>query len=107
MKQVDSCLWWSGQSNFEGQYPGQTWVMTFKGHIGADKVIHGEFVDVKSDNPGTGTMTIQIDAHVENGATAVYLNRTEATGHPIGVTFWQRFLVEPKPAPTGTPAKSS
>jgi hypothetical protein len=105
MKQIDDCLWWSGLSNFQGQYPGEAWVMAFKGRMGADKVIHGEFVDVKSDNPGSGTMTIAIDPQTVDGAAVVYLNRTESTGHEIGVTFWQRMGNEPTPAPTDQPTQ--
>jgi len=50
IKQIDSCVWWSGVSNFadQGQYPGEEWIMTFRGTINSDGVINGDFVDVKS-----------------------------------------------------------
>lgn len=106
MKQIDSCLWWSGVSNFATQYPGEEWIMTFKGHITSDGVIRGDFVDVKSGNPGSGTMTISIRVdQVENVGPVVNLYRTESTGHEIGVTFWRR--ATPSPSPEPSPAESS
>lgn len=99
IKQIGSCVWWSGLSNFEGQYPGQEWIMAFRGTItstDANAVITGDFVDVKSSNPGSGTMTI--DARNDGGTVNLY--RTAATGHGIGVTFWQRTT---EPTPTEVP----
>lgn len=99
IKQIGSCVWWSGVSNFDGQYPGQEWIMAFRGTITsseANAVINGDFVDVKSSNPGSGTITID----VRNDAGTVNLYRTAATGHAIGVTFWQRTT---DPAPTQVP----
>ena len=102
IKQIDSCVWWSGLSNFvdQGQYPGQEWIMTFRGTINSEGVISGDFVDVKSTNPGSGTMTIEprID-QVEGVGSVVNLYRTAATGHEIGVTFWRR-TTEPAASPT-------
>jgi hypothetical protein len=111
MKQIGSCLWWSGLSNFvdQGQYPGQEWIMTFRGTINSDGVINGDFVDVKSSNPGNGTMTIEAHIDQVNGQGVVQLYRTAATGHEIGVTFWQRAAptpsgpaTEPPPQPTSS-----
>jgi hypothetical protein len=103
IKQVDSCIWWSGLSNFteQGQYPGQEWVMVFRGSMDSAGIINGDFVDVFSTNPGTGTMTIEarIDP-VESGDSQVNLYRTAQTGHEIGVTFWTRVVA---PAPTDAP----
>jgi hypothetical protein len=103
IKQVDSCVWWSGVSNFveQGQFPGQEWIMVFRGSMNDGGVINGDFVDVKSTNPGTGTMTIEARIEqVEGVGPVVNLHRTAATGHEIGVTFWTR--VE-EPVPTETP----
>ncbi len=102
VKQIGSCVWWSGLSNFvdQGQYPGQEWIMTFKGTMNSDGQITGDFVDVKSTNPGSGTMTIEARIDQVNGAGVVQLYRTAATGHEIGVTFWQRAA---EPAPTEVP----
>ena len=99
IKELGTCIWWSGLSNFtdQGQYPGQEWVMVFDGTINADGVIVGDFVDVKSSNPGTGTMTIEARIDQVNGQGVVNLYRTAATGHAIGVTFWQR-SAEPTPS---------
>lgn len=96
VKQIGTCVWWSGLSNFDGQYPGQEWIMTFKGTMNSDGQIDGDFVDVKSTNPGSGTMTIEARPDQVNGAAVVQLYRTAATGHAIGVTFWQR-STEPNP----------
>lgn len=104
IKQIDSCVWWSGLSNFvdQGQYPGQEWIMTFRGTINAEGVLVGDFVDVKSSNPGTGTMTIEARVdQVEGQGSVVNLYRTASTGHEIGVTFWRRTM-EPTPSPTPT-----
>ncbi|MEA2676820.1 MAG: hypothetical protein QOJ81_961 [Chloroflexota bacterium] len=101
IKQLGSCIWWSGLSNFDGQYPGQEWIMTFRGTIDADGKINGDFVDVKSSNPGSGTMTIEARIDQVNGQGTVQLYRMASTGHEIGVTFWQR---APEPAPTEVPA---
>jgi hypothetical protein len=113
IKQIGTCIWWSGLSNFadQGQYPGEEWIMAFRGSIDADGRINGDFVDVKSTNPGSGTMTIEARIDQVNGQGVVQLYRTGATGHPIGVTFWQR-ATEPTPtpvpvvttAPTGAPS---
>jgi hypothetical protein len=106
MKQVDSCLWWSGVSNFvdQGQYPGQEWIMVFRGTINSDGVINGDFVDVKSTNPGTGTMTIEARIeNVEGQGSVVNLYRTGSTGHEIGVTFWTR---HEEPTPTQAPVET-
>lgn len=106
IKQIDSCVWWSGLSNFvdQGQYPGQEWIMAFNGSINADGVINGDFVDVKSTNPGSGTMTIEARVdQVEGQGSVVNLYRTGSTGHEVGVTFWRRTTA---PAPTPTPTET-
>ena len=102
IKQIGTCVWWSALSNFvdQGQYPGQEWIMTFKGTMNGDGVINGDFVDVKSSNPGTGTITIEARIDQVNGQGVVQLYRTASTGHEIGVTFWQR---APQPTPTDVP----
>jgi hypothetical protein len=110
IKQVDSCVWWSGLSNFveQGQYPGQEWVMVFRGTMNSDGVINGDFVDVMSTNPGTGTMMIEARIEqVEGVGSVVNLYRTGQTGHEIGVTFWTR-ATEPVPteAPTEAPPET-
>jgi hypothetical protein len=107
IKQVDSCIWWSGVSNFieQGQFPGQEWIMVFRGTMNSDGVINGDFVDVKSTNPGNGTLTIEAKIEpVEGGSPVVNLHRTGQTGHQVGVTFWTR-VTEPAPtdAPTDAP----
>ena len=107
LKQLDSCVWWAGMSNFAGQYPGQEWIMTFKGHVSTDGVIQGQFVDVKSNNPGSGTMTIEIRPEQVDGEQVLNLYRTAITGHQIGVSFWQRAVESPAPSPTIPPAKDS
>lgn len=103
IKQIGSCVWWSGMSNFtdQGQYPGEEWIMAFRGTIDADGRINGDFVDVKSSNPGNGTMTIEARIDQVNGKPVVQLYRTAATGHPVGVTFWQPTT---EPTPTQVPA---
>jgi hypothetical protein len=112
IKQIGSCIWWSGQSNFteQGQYPGQEWVMVFRGTMDADGHINGDFVDVKSSNPGSGTMAIDARIDQVNGQGVVQLYRTGSTGHEIGVTFWQR-ATEPtpttEPIPTEVPADTT
>ena len=95
IKQVDSCIWWSGVSNFteQGQYPGQEWIMTFRGTMNSDGVINGDFVDVKSTNPGTGTMTIEARIEqVEGVGSVVNLYRTGRPGtrsvSPSGPASW-------------------
>ncbi|MEP7360220.1 MAG: hypothetical protein ABI744_01440 [Chloroflexota bacterium] len=100
IKQLGTCVWWSGLSDFDGQYPGQEWIMTFRGTMNSDGQISGDFVDVKSTNPGSGTMTIEARIDQVNGTGVVQLYRTAATGHPIGVTFWQRTT---EPTPTDAP----
>ena len=101
IKQIGTCVWWSGVSNFEGQYPGQEWIMTFRGTMNEDGVIAGDFVDVKSTNPGSGTITLEARIDQVNGAGVIQLYRTASTGHQIGVTFWQPVA---EPAPTEVPA---
>ena len=100
IEQVDSCVWWSGMSNFAGQYPGEDWIMTFKGHVVPEGVITGQFVDVKSTNPGSGTMTIEIRPEEKDGEQVLNLHRVALTGHSVGVSFWER--ADPSPAPTRT-----
>lgn len=90
LKQIGSCVWWSGVSDFDGQYPGESWIMTFKGQVVPEGVISGDFVDVKSTNPGSGTLTIEIRAEERDGQQVINLYRTALTGSPIGVTFWER-----------------
>lgn len=96
IKQIGTCIWWSGLSNFEGQYPGQEWIMTYRGTLNEDGVINGDFVDVKSTNPGSGTITLEARIDQVNGQGVIQLYRTASTGHEIGVTFWQR-VVDPTP----------
>jgi hypothetical protein len=103
IKQVDSCVWWAGVSNFPGQYQGEDWIMTFKGHVTTEGVIEGQFVDVKSSNPGSGTLTIEVRPEVVNGEQVVNLYRTAITGHPIGVTSWQRAIETPAGPPSFGP----
>ncbi|MEO8626252.1 MAG: hypothetical protein ABI452_06095 [Candidatus Limnocylindrales bacterium] len=100
IKQIGTCVWWSGQSNFDGQYPGQEWIMTFRGTMNGDGVINGDFVDVKSTNPGSGTMTIEARIDQVNGKGVVQLYRTASTGHAIGVSFWEP---DSEPTPTQVP----
>jgi hypothetical protein len=104
IKQIGTCVWWSGLSNFEDQYPGQEWIMTFRGSMNDDGVINGDFVDVKSSNPGSGTMTIEARIDDVNGQGVIQLYRTASTGHEIGVTFWQP---APEPTPTEVPAATN
>jgi hypothetical protein len=104
IKQIGTCVWWSGLSDFEGQYPGQEWIMAFRGTMNDDGVIYGDFVDVKSSNPGNGTITIEARIDDVNGQGVIQLYRTAATGHEIGVTFWQP---APEPAPTQVPADTT
>lgn len=111
MKQIGNCLWWSGLSNFvdQGQYPGQEWVMAFRGTIDANGVINGDFVDVKSSNPGNGTMTIEPRIDSVDGVNVINMYRTGSTGHEIGVTFWRRTpeaTPTDPPPPTDVPAPS-
>ena len=96
IKQIGSCIWWSGLSDFEGQYPGQEWIMTFRGTMNGDGLINGDFVDVKSTNPGSGTLTIEPRIDQVGGQGVIRLYRTASTGHQVGVTFWQP-VVEPTP----------
>lgn len=107
IKQIDSCVWWSGVSNFvdQGQYPGQEWIMTFKGHVNSEGVLAGDFVDVKGSNPGAGTMTIELRPEQVNGVQVINLYRTAASGHQIGVTFWERHVAGPsaQPSPDQSP----
>lgn len=100
IKQIGSCVWWSGLSNFDGQYPGEEWIMTFRGTMNEDGLINGDFVDVKSTNPGSGTMTIEPRIEQVDGASVIQLYRTASTGHEIGVTFWQPIA---DPTPTDVP----
>jgi hypothetical protein len=106
IKQIDSCVWWSGMSYFvdSGQYPGQEWIMTFRGTIDGEGFIRGDFVDVKSSNPGSGTLTIQARIDQESGRPVVNLYRMDLTGSQIGVTFWRPLDAEPTPAPTAQPS---
>ena len=101
IKQIGTCVWWSGLSNFDGQYPGQEWVMTYRGTMNEDGVISGDFVDVKSTNPGSGTITIEARIDQVNGQGVIQLYRTASTGHAIGVTFWQPMA---DPTPSQVPA---
>jgi hypothetical protein len=74
--------------------------MTFRGTMNEDGLINGDFVDVKSTNPGSGTLTIEPRIDQVGGKGVIQLYRTAATGHPIGVTFWQPIA---NPAPTLAP----
>lgn len=101
IKQIGTCIWWSGLSNFDGQYPGEEWIMTYRGTMNEDGVISGDFVDVKSTNPGSGTITLEARIDQVNGEGVIQLYRTASTGHDIGVTFWQPVA---DPTPTEVPA---
>ena len=110
VKQIDSCVWWSGLSAFEGQALGEEWIMTFRGSLDADGLITGDFVDVKGTNPGAGTMTIRVASEMRSGQLVVELHREAATGHQVGVTFWQRFAgaeQSPPPSPGSTSPDST
>jgi hypothetical protein len=102
LKQIDSCVWWSALSDFGGQEPGQEWVMSFRGTLDSEGVLRGEFVDVKGTNPGSGTITIEVRSEQREGTVVTELYRQTASGHTIGVTFWQR-RVEPTDSPTDGP----
>jgi hypothetical protein len=104
IKQVDNCVWWSGVSNFpdQGQYPGQEWIMTFRGTVTGEGLISGDYVDVKSTNPGSGTLKIQLEPRDVDGQTVLILNRTEHTGSSIGVSFWECRVEEPVTTPEPT-----
>lgn len=99
IKQLDDCVWWSGMSDFPGHFPGEDWIMTFKGHVVPEGVITGQFVDVKSTNPGSGTMTIEIRQEVVDGQQVLNLHRTALTGSSVGVSSWQRAPESPSPTP--------
>jgi hypothetical protein len=88
LKQVNSCVWWSGMSDFDGQYPGEAWIMTFRGHVTDTGRITGDFVDVKSTNPGSGTLTI--DLRPDPATQVLGMFKVEQTGHPVGVSSWIR-----------------
>ena len=76
--------------------------MTFRGTMDAEGRINGDFVDVKSSNPGSGTMTIEARIDQVDGQGVVQLYRTGSTGHAIGVTFWQRTTQSTPTEPTPT-----
>jgi hypothetical protein len=107
IKQIDSCVWWSGLSAFPGQALGDEWIMAFRGTLDSSGRISGDFVDVKGTNPGAGTMTIRVESEVRDGQVVVELHRESATGHQIGVTFWQRYAggdAPPPSSPSGAPS---
>lgn len=102
IKQIDSCVWWAGLSDFANQALGEEWIMTFRGTLNADGVVSGDFVDVKGTNPGSGTMAIRVAAEQRDGQVVVELHREQVTGHQIGVTFWQRSTADATPSPAAT-----
>lgn len=110
IKQIDNCVWWSGVSNFpeQGQYPGQEWIMTFRGTVTAEGAITGDYVDVKGPNAGSGTLSIQVTPADDNGVQILTLVRTAHTGSSIGVSYWEPRVEEPVPSPEppidGSPA---
>jgi hypothetical protein len=111
IKQIDSCVWWSGLSDFEGQEAGDEWVMAFRGTLDSSGILHGVFVDVKGTNPGTGTMTIRVQTQDVDGVLVTELHREASTGHTIGVTFWQRraspSAPDTEPTELPTPAETA
>ena len=88
-------------SNFveQGQYPGQEWIMTFKGQVTSDGQITGDFVDVKSTNPGRGTFAIEVRPEQVDGQQVINLYKTSQTGSDTGVSFWERFVEQPVQIP--------
>lgn len=104
LKQIDSCVWWSGLSAFEGQSLGEEWIMAFRGRLDDEGVIVGDFVDVKGTNPGSGTMSIRVQAEQRDGRVVVELYREAVTGHQIGVTFWERTAGDVPPTPATSPS---
>jgi hypothetical protein len=89
LKQVGDCLTWVGLSFFEDQSLGDSWITTFRGRIRTDRTISGEFLDVFSTAPGSGTLELLIadEADAYGGLT---LTLTKATGSPFGGSFWER-----------------
>lgn len=104
LKQLDSCLVWVGLSDFEDQSLGDSWITTFRGQIGSDRVISGPFLDVSGNNAGSGTLTLRIDD--DDGAyLGIVLNIVSHTGSPYGGTFWERVRpAEPTAEPTAGPS---
>ena len=95
LKQIEGCVWWVGLSDFEGEEPGRTWANVFRGRVGSDMKLTGEFTDVRSADKVAGSLTLRVEAEVVDGETVVTLRRESVSGAPFGGTFWQR-------APGGT-----
>jgi hypothetical protein len=101
LKQIDSCLTWVGLSHFDGQDLGDSWVTTFRGQIGADMTIGGDFLDVSGTNPGSGTLRLKIETSPD-ALGGIVLTQSAHTGSPYGGSFWER--VRPAvatPSPSG------
>ncbi len=90
LKQIDGCLWWVGLSDFPGEDPGETWSNVFRGRIGSDMRITGEFTDVRSADKTAGMLTLRVDAQEVEGETVVTLRRESVTGASFGGTYWER-----------------
>ena len=90
LKQIESCLWWVGLSDFPGEDPGDTWANVFRGRISSDRKITGEFTDVRTVDKTTGTLTLRI----ETTDGQLVLRRESLTGPSFGGTFWERATPE-------------
>ena len=69
VRQVGRCVWWIALSDFPGEAPGAEFTLTFRGDIGSDFILSGEWAFVvrpnspgapDRPNEGRSTFTIEI-----------------------------------------------
>ena len=78
VRQLNSCVWWLGVSNWPGEEPGSAWAFVFSGHLRPDFTLSGEWAEIYTAElrtPGQGVVTFEVQVTDENGEEAIVLRR--------------------------------
>jgi len=92
LRQIGSCVYWLGMSQYSGEEPGSSWTNVFAGAMQSDLTIVGRWADVPF-NPESipwlnhGTLTLRI-GFVQSGEVERPALRFVSSSAPFGGSAW-------------------
>jgi hypothetical protein len=109
-RQEGSCVWWIALSDFPGQERGSQFMFMFRGEIGTDFMLTGEWIVVV--RPGGiggiagrrhGSVTFEIDTETLDGEDTVVLRSTTVAGESGAGPYGSVTLEYVGPLPASQP----
>jgi hypothetical protein len=78
VRQLRSCVWWMGLSNWPGDEVGSAWAFVFSGRLRPDFTLTGVWAEIytgEARSPGEGVVTFEVEITEEDGAEVIVLRR--------------------------------